>query len=126
MSESEIGKSIVPEEFVLIKKDGSFVTTDITIYPVQINGQTMILGIARDISERKKAEKEMQLAVDNWNRTFQSMHNGIALLDAKQRVIQTNDAFRNFLNSNETELLGISYFALFSGISFPTTRIHLN
>jgi PAS domain S-box-containing protein len=122
LSESEIGKSIGPEEFVLIKKDGSFVTTDITIYPVQINGQTMILGIARDISERKKAEKEMQLAVDNWNRTFQSMHNGIALLDAKQRVIQTNDAFRNFLNSNETELLGISYFALFSGDKFSDNK----
>jgi PAS domain S-box-containing protein len=118
LSKSEIGKATGPEEFVLIKNDGSFVTTEITIYPVQMDGQTMILGIARDISERKKAEKEMQLAFENWNRTFQSMHSGIALLDTNQQVIQTNVAFRNFLNAKETDLLGISYFELFAGNKF--------
>jgi PAS domain S-box-containing protein len=122
MTNSEIGKSIGPEEFVLIKKDGSFVTTEITIYPVQIEGQTMILGIARDISERKKAEKEMQLAFENWNRTFQSMHNGIALLDASQRIIQTNGAFRNFLNVKETELFEISYSQLFLDEKFSNNK----
>ena len=88
-----------PMDKVLIKKDGSFVTTEITIYTVQIKGQTMVLGMARDISERKRTEEKMQVAFENWNRTFQAMRSGIALLDASQRVLQTNDAFRIFLNS---------------------------
>jgi PAS domain S-box-containing protein len=118
LSVSEIGKATVPDEFVLIKKDGSMVTTEITIYPIQMNGQTTILGMARDVSARKKAEKEMQMAFDNWNRTFQAMHNGIALLDANQKILQTNIAFKDFLNSSEPELIGKPFYDVFQMTMF--------
>ena len=104
-----------PDEFVLNRKDGSKVTVEITTHPVKIEGQTLILGIARDISERKRAEKAMQQASENWNRTFQSMHSGIALLDANQKIIQTNRAFQNFVQANEKYLPGRYSFPFISG-----------
>ncbi len=107
-----LGKPAGPEELVLIRKDGSEVTVEITTHPVTIEGQTLVLGIARDISERKKAEKSMREASENWNRTFQAMHSGIALLDANQNVIQTNRAFQKFVNKNEPELLGKPWFQI--------------
>ncbi|HSO85601.1 MAG TPA: PAS domain S-box protein, partial [Draconibacterium sp.] len=107
-----LGKPAGPEELVLIRKDGSEVTVEITTHPVIIEGQTLILGIARNISERKRAEKSMREASENWNRTFQAMHSGIALLDANQNIIQTNHAFQKFVNKNEPELLGKPCFQI--------------
>jgi PAS domain S-box-containing protein len=95
-----------PDELELIRKDGKTVTVEIATHPVEIEGQTLILGIVRDISERKRAEIVMKQASENWNRTFQTMHSGIALLDADQRVIQSNRAFQNFLNETESSLIG--------------------
>jgi PAS domain S-box-containing protein len=109
------GKPTGPDEFVLIKKDETNVTVEITTHPVTIEGQMLILGIARDISERKRAEKSMQQASENWNRTFQAMHSGIALLDDKQKIIQTNRAFHCFVKANEKDLRGKNSFSLIFG-----------
>jgi PAS domain S-box-containing protein len=119
---SLLGKPTGPDEFILNRKDGSKVTVEITTHPVKIKGQTLVLGIARDISERKRAEKAMQQASENWNRTFQAMHSGIALLDASQKIIQTNRAFQNFVQANEKELPGQYSFPLISGGSVAESK----
>ncbi len=51
------GKGTGPDEFILNRKDGSQVSVDIRTYPVKINDKTVVLGIARDITERKNAEE---------------------------------------------------------------------
>lgn len=52
-----MGKSTGPDEFNLKRKDGSLVPVEISTHPVKIDGKTMVLGIARDITTRKKAEE---------------------------------------------------------------------
>ncbi|RLE06603.1 MAG: hypothetical protein DRJ06_07465, partial [Candidatus Aminicenantes bacterium] len=53
------GKGTGPDEFTLNRKDGSQVSVEIRTYPVKIKGKTVVLGIARDISERKKIEEKL-------------------------------------------------------------------
>jgi PAS domain S-box-containing protein len=118
LSDSKMGKPSGPDEFVFTRKNGSKVTVEITTHPVKIEGETLVLGIARDISGRKSVEKAMREAVENWNRTFQAMHSGIALLDINQKIIQTNKAFQSFLNAGEEELVNQFWFPLISGGSF--------
>jgi len=50
------GQPTGPDEFVINRKDNSKVTVEISTYPVKIKERTLVLGIARDITERKKAE----------------------------------------------------------------------
>ncbi len=102
---SKEGKPSGPVEYIFLRQDGTKVTVEVTIHPVEILGETQVLGIARDISQRKDAEKAMRQASENWNRTFQAMHSGIALIDSNQKIIQTNEAFQSILNKSEKELL---------------------
>jgi PAS domain S-box-containing protein len=51
-----LGKPTGPDEFILNRKDGTQVSVEIRTFPVKIKGQTLVLGIARDISDRKRAE----------------------------------------------------------------------
>lgn len=56
LAKSIIGKPTGPDEFVLNRKDNSKITAEISTFPVKITGRTLVLGIARDITERKNAE----------------------------------------------------------------------
>jgi PAS domain S-box-containing protein len=52
-----LGQATGPDEFTLNCKDGSQVAVEIRTFPVTIDNQSLILGIARDITERKQAEQ---------------------------------------------------------------------
>lgn len=52
------GESTGPVEFTLTRKDGSRVDVEIRTYPVTLAGEMAVLGIARDVTERKEAEEE--------------------------------------------------------------------
>jgi len=54
------GKPAGPDEFILNRKDGTRVSVEISTIPVAIDGRTLMLGIAHDITERKQAERALQ------------------------------------------------------------------
>jgi len=58
--QSALKKSTGPDEFTLIRKDGSRVIVEISTYPIVLADKIMVLGIARDITARKKAEEALQ------------------------------------------------------------------
>jgi len=62
LAKNLLGQGTGPDEFVLKRKDGLKVTVEIITHPVRIKDQTLVLGIARDINERKKAEEELIIA----------------------------------------------------------------
>jgi len=49
-----------PVEFTLYQKDGEEICVEINTFPVKVKGQDIILGIARDITERKQAEEKLR------------------------------------------------------------------
>ena len=57
LQENVLGEPTGPDEFTLRRKDGSSVTVEIRTFPVTIDGQALSLGIARDITERKRVER---------------------------------------------------------------------
>jgi PAS domain S-box-containing protein len=60
LAEHALGKATEPGEFDLIKKDGSRIKTEISGTLIKIKGRKIILGIVRNITERKKIEEELK------------------------------------------------------------------
>lgn len=56
LAKNKSGQSTGPDEFVLRRKDGRKITVEIRTFPVELEGKKVVLGIARDISKRKKIE----------------------------------------------------------------------
>jgi len=44
------------------RKDGSEFPVDIMLSPVQMNGETMVIAVVRDVTERKRAQEALRLA----------------------------------------------------------------
>jgi len=78
-----MGKPTGSDEFVLNRKDNSKITVEISTYPVKIKGKILVLGIARDITERKKAMEEMdklaKFPTENPNPVLRISKDGIVL-----------------------------------------------
>ncbi len=60
LARNALGKPAGPDEFTLNRKDGSQVAVEVRTCPVKIEGQDLVLGIARDITEQKRAEEELR------------------------------------------------------------------
>jgi two-component system, cell cycle sensor histidine kinase and response regulator CckA len=56
------GKETGPDEFILNPKSGEPVVVEIRTLPTEIDGQNIILGIARDVSKRKQLETSLHQA----------------------------------------------------------------
>jgi len=55
------GKTGPPFEHVILRADGSEIPIEIRTQPVLLDGENMILGVFRDISDRKRAEEALRM-----------------------------------------------------------------
>ncbi len=94
LSLNALGKSSGPDEFVLNRKNGSQTSVEIRTHPVKIQGKKLVLGIARDISERRAAEEKLREIQEKYETTFESSMDALMLLDEK-----------GFFECNKTTLL---------------------
>lgn len=60
LARNAAGEPSGPDEFNLIRQDGTTACLELRTYPTKIKGQPLVLGIARDVTERKKAERERE------------------------------------------------------------------
>lgn len=56
------GEATGPEEFTLVRKDGSLVVAEVRNQPVKVKGQTLVLGSAHDVTGRHIAEESLRRA----------------------------------------------------------------
>mgnify|MGYP000162146400 CR=1 FL=1 len=54
------GKPTGPDEFRLRRQDGALVTVEVSTIPIMIGDEDIVLGIARDITERKRAAEALR------------------------------------------------------------------
>ncbi|MEM3623483.1 MAG: PAS domain S-box protein [Candidatus Bathyarchaeia archaeon] len=54
------GEKYGPDEFELIRKDGGKIFAEISAIPITSGGKIEIIGIARDITERKQMQKKLE------------------------------------------------------------------
>lgn len=57
------GKSTEPEEYVIHRNDGLQIPVEISTVPAQANDRTLLFGIVRDITEKKKSEVTLRRAI---------------------------------------------------------------
>jgi len=93
LAKNALGKPTGPDEFVLNRKDGTQVPVEIRTFPVKIKDQTLVLGIARDITERKKAEKAIGESQQKFERLFMGNPEAAVHLNTDFYILDINPRF---------------------------------
>lgn len=104
------GEPTRPDEFTLKRKDGTQVVVEIRAYPVSINGQTLALGIACDITQRKKAEHLLRKERDKAQQYLDVAAVIMVAVDSEQRVGLINKKGCEILGDEEQEIIGKNWF----------------
>ncbi|NQV17126.1 MAG: PAS domain S-box protein, partial [Armatimonadetes bacterium] len=100
------GKGTGPDEFILNRKDGSQVSVEIRTYPVQIKDKTVILGIARDVSERQKAEETLRESEEKYRTLVETIVEGIGNVDINETFTYVNKAAADIFGYTKDEMIG--------------------
>jgi len=102
LAKNILGQATGPDEFVLNTKKGSKITVEISTYPVKIQDQNIVLGIARDITVRKNSEKEIAMLAHS----LKSINECVSITDLDNKIIFVNESFLKTYGYEINELLG--------------------
>ena len=98
------------------------VPVEINSHIFKLNGKKVVLSIARDIAERKRSETALLESENRFRTVFNSAGMGIALLDARDKFIQANQAFQKMLGFSEDELKKVKFYELSHPEDVPAVK----
>jgi PAS domain S-box-containing protein len=100
------GETEIASNLPVRRQDGSIFFADINSVPITISGKRLMLGMFRDVTERKKAEEKVKTALDYSNAIIATAREPILVLDRNMRVISTNSSFCTTFRVTEKETIG--------------------
>ncbi|MDZ7837599.1 MAG: diguanylate cyclase [Actinomycetota bacterium] len=100
-----LGKSTGPDEFTLIRKDGNRIIVELSTHPVRVDKKIFILGVARDITEEKKAQQKIAKSEEKFRTIFNSANDCIIIHDFEGRLLEINDRACSRFNFKREEIL---------------------
>lgn len=108
----------INEETITFASDGHQETLETIKTPISFdNGELIgVLGVGRDITERKNAQSQLSLAAS----VFSNAHDGIIICNAQADIIDVNPMFEEISGYSKTEVIGQNPSLLSSGIQSPT------
>lgn len=108
-SQLERDQSLHNELAHYLDKQGRAITCVISSRPVLLNKQTCLLTTFRDISERQKAQAELQASQEKFALAFHSSPDAITITERDSgRYIEVNEGFYRLTGYKSEEVIGLS------------------
>ena len=89
-----------PDEFTLKRSDGGHISLEIRTFPTMFRDQALVLGIARDITERKRAQEALQESEARYRLLAENATDVIWTVDMDMRL--------TYISPSVTRLLGFT------------------
>lgn len=97
----------VEETVNAVSGTGEHLVFDLTHFPMYANGEIVgVYGMARNITEKVRAEEELRRAKQQLESFIQNSADGIAMVDVDGYVRMVNQAFEEMFGWKEPELIG--------------------
>ena len=88
------------------RKDGSVFYADINAFPITLAGKTYLVGIFRDVTERKHAEEVLRDSEKKYRTIVENITDALYMHDFKGNIIDVNENACKMLGYKREELIG--------------------
>jgi PAS domain S-box-containing protein len=104
LARNALGMGTGPDEFTLTRKDGSQVPVEIRTFPVKIKKRSMVLGIARDVTDRRAMQDMLHERELRYSRAAEAGRVGLWEWDLGTNEIETDPNFKSMLGLDKAEI----------------------
>jgi diguanylate cyclase (GGDEF)-like protein/PAS domain S-box-containing protein len=87
------------------RKDGTVLDVEVSGTVIPYRGREVVCGVARDLTERKRAEEALKESEERFRGAFNDAPIGVALVGLDGRYLRVNRALCEMLGYSEEELL---------------------
>lgn len=122
LARNALGKPTGPDEFIFKRRSDNKVWVEISTHPVKIKGKTLVLGIARDITDRKLAGEALEKNETKYRELFECANDAIFLLDSEGKHALVNKKAAEMLGYPIEELIGLSYKDIIAPSEYKNTQ----
>ena len=121
-----VGRALAGEPAELLttgyRGDGTPFDLEVRVIPFLHLGAPHVLGIARDITERKRTEEAMRSSEEQYRAIFNASADALVLRDAEFRVVDVNATYERMSGWTRDEVLGIDRVIANPADVAPTIR----
>jgi PAS domain S-box-containing protein len=107
------------------RKDGTLFPVEAHTSQFWYGGRRFLLMVARDVSDRLRAEEEVRNTAAQWQATFDAVQDLVLLLDKDFQILRANRAAAEFLGLPFDKIVGGRCFNLIHGTSMPPAECPL-
>jgi PAS domain S-box-containing protein len=91
----------------IITKNGDLIPVEVTSSPIEVDGKIAgIMGMARDITERKRWEEMLRESEERFRSIVEHSHEGILIVDEAHRLTYVNDELCRISGYSREEIIG--------------------
>jgi len=100
------GEVTGPVELTVTRRDGTAVAVEMRTFPAEMEGRPLVMGIVRDISERKRTEKALRGSEEFSSSLLEHSPDPIIVLNADTSIRYVNPALEKLTGFSLAELIG--------------------
>lgn len=105
------------EQWSACRADGTEISVELLVTPVQLEGGLNYIVFVRDVTERRQAEERLRDRTEQLNAIFSMSPDAFVSFDLARCVKSVNPAFVRMTGLVESELLGLDEFAFLERLS---------
>jgi PAS domain S-box-containing protein len=95
-------------EFIFVDRNNKEIIGEVSVSKIILDDKPHCVGIIRDITERKKAEKEMREMSDMFAAVLEASINALIIIDSKGTITHWSKAAENIFGYKSEETIGKS------------------
>jgi PAS domain S-box-containing protein len=104
------------------RKDGTVFDVGISTNGAMIAGQKLVFCVCRDITERKRMERELRSSHDYLERILNSMVEVLVVMDIDHNIIDVNGSFLRYYGGKREDIVGRKCYEVMYRLSKPCSK----
>lgn len=110
LARNAAGESTEQTELVLTRKNGEQISVEIRTHPIKVDGQSLVMGIARQIGDRKAVDATLRESETRYRELFDNTTEMIQCANPDGTFASVNRAWRETLGYSSDDVDGLNIF----------------